>query len=1607
MSSFHRAPSSRVRFPLALTLAVVCAAAACRPAAPQAPEPELPAYAQRRDGLRPPLDTVGDIFLGQGGPGINTINQLDGRGVNAPDGIALDTSVSPPRVYLADSSNNRVLAWANAIDFANGAPADRVIGQVDAFRNTCATNSINSATLCTPRAVDVDDAGNLYVADTTNNRVLEYDSPFTTDLFADRVFGQNGSFLTNLCNLGGSASASTLCAPVGVAVDSAGNLYVTDQSNHRVLRYTTPLADQVADAVVGQPGMTQTTANGLDNRGLSNPTRLALDRSVVPNRLYVADTDNHRVLGWSDVATFTNGGPADLVIGQPNFGSTGCNAGGVSQNTLCFPRGLAVDADGSLFIADTNNNRVLAYDPPFATDTVADHVWGQAGFTTTTCNSGGLGPSSLCGPYGVALDSSGNLLVADSGNHRVLRYQGGHNGDATADVVFGQRDFVSTGCNNNSGRSAQSLCNPRGLAFDPAGNLYIADYGNHRVLEFDLALPDVIADRVFGQSNMGNGSCNAGATGNTSLCNPGSVAVDGASNVWIGDEGNSRVLGYATPLTTNFVADRWLGKSSLSSTSCAPSSSTCINGSSPAVAVDGSNHVYVADPAAHRVLQYNAPFVTGNDSAADRVLGQMDFFNTARNMVDGASLSSPTGVHVDRVASPNRLFVADASNHRVLAWSTVAVTNGQAADRVFGQGSPNAGLCNNGGLNAGSLCTPNDISTDAAGNVYISDSSNSRVLQYDTPLAAGGNTAADRVFGQTTAALNGCNTGGLSRLTLCNPRGVAVAPSGAVLVADYSNHRVLRYDTPLTSDVAADAVLGQGAFIFNGVNLLDGAGMSSPYGVAIDRSVTPNRLYVADTSNSRVLAWSDVTAFQTGSPADLVLGQPDLLTSGCNSQGVSAASLCTPVAVAVDSNGRVYVVDNDNHRVLLYNPPFTTDTVADAVIGQADFTSRSSNRGTNPGPNTLDDPSGVAVSPTFDLFVSDYDNNRVLAFVNPWADGNADFVFGQSGYTAANCNPNGVTANSLCGPYQLAVDTSVAGLRLYVADYGNHRVLAYDAPLTTDSMADFVIGQTGMDRNNCNAGLTGLCDPRGVTVDALGNVYVGDSSNDRILEFTSPRTTDASADRIYGQVSPSGTNCNQNGAVGASTLCGPRALAVDVVGNLYAADTSNHRVIVYLANNRPSATGLTLTPPAPRTNDDLLAGFNYQDVDNDPQSGSEVRWYKNGVEQPAYFGLRTLPASATGRGEQWYFTARPGDGIELGRRETSPNVTILNTAPSASLAAISPSQPKTGNALTASYEYSDADGDLAGGGEIHWFRNNVEQLDFLNQLTVPASATEKGQFWYFTVRPGDGTDLGATVTSPVVPIGNTPPVAVNVQILPASPSSTASLTVNYGFADADLDLEAGSEIRWYRNGVPQPGLNNATSVPPPLTLDDQWFYTLRPRDGVDFGVEVTSTTVVVGGSAPTVTNVRVLPALARTDDTLMVGYSYSDPDLQPERQSQIRWYKNGAQQGTYDNAPSVPASATRRGESWHFTIQPCDDTSTCGLTQTAPAAIIQNTAPTATTPAISPASPRSTEALTATYNYVDADQDSENGSEIKWFKNGIEQASLANLRTVPGSNVAR
>ena len=345
------------------------------------------------------------------------------------------------------------------------------IGQKNFAGAGCTKPAAN--TLCLPYG-EVVALKKLYIVDADYSRVLGFTSvPKKSHPSASILLGQ-----TKFSTAGRGAGKTAFSFPTAVAF-AGTQLFVNDFSNNRVLIWNKlPTKSRTpADVVVGQPDFTSTTG-ALSQTGLRNPEA---GLAVAGGKLFVSDRDNNRVLIWNEIPK-SDGAPADVVIGQPDF-TSGNN--GVSQTALNEPEGIWSDGT-RLVVADFLNSRVLIWNTiPTANDTPADVVVGQEDFTS------GAAPNpptaeSLSRPYGVASDGS-RLFVADTFNNRILVYSPfPTTNNPTASIVFGQSDFTHNAANAGAAKpSAQTLSNPYGI-FVNGKQLFVSDHENSRVLIFGI-----------------------------------------------------------------------------------------------------------------------------------------------------------------------------------------------------------------------------------------------------------------------------------------------------------------------------------------------------------------------------------------------------------------------------------------------------------------------------------------------------------------------------------------------------------------------------------------------------------------------------------------------------------------------------------------------------------------------------------------------------------------------------------------------------------------------------------------------------------------------------------------------------------------------------------------------------------------------------------------------------------------------------------------------------------------------------------------------------------------------------------------------------------------
>ena len=370
----------------------------------------------------------------------------------------------------------------------------------------------------------------------------------------------------------------------------------------------------------------------------------------------------------------------------------------------------------------------------------------------------------------------------------------------------------------------------------------------------------------------------------------------------------------------------------------------------------------------------------------------------------------------------------------LLSWqgALAQFQNAPPADGVLGQ--PDF-VSNTPGLSASMFNGPNGVAVDpATGKLFVADRGNHRVLRFSSTQALQTGGAAEAVFGQPDFT---SNASGLAADRLNNPIGVHVGPDGALWVADFSNNRVLRFDDAATkpSGAAADGVLGQPDFT-SGASGTSATEIRGPVTAFADDE---GSVWITEFSNHRVTRFDDAADKPNGAAADGVIGQPDF-TSG--SSGLSASALSSPNASYVDAEGRLWVSDNGNRRVLRFDDAADKPDGADAdgVLGQPDFTTNESNV-TQAGMTSLrfvygDDEGRLFVVQEGSHRITIYENAATLPNGAP-----ADYVWGQPDFTTgtADSPPDATSFNT---PRAIYVDD--ARDHVWVADWRNHRVLRFD-----------------------------------------------------------------------------------------------------------------------------------------------------------------------------------------------------------------------------------------------------------------------------------------------------------------------------------------------------------------------------------------------------------------------------------------------------------------------------------------------------------------------------------------------------------------------------------
>jgi hypothetical protein len=450
----------------------------------------------------------------------------------------------------------------------------------------------------------------------------------------------------------------------------------------------------------------------------------------------------------------------------------------------------------------------------------------------------------------------------------------------------------------------------------------------------------------------------------------------------------------------------------------------------------------LADTSNSRVLLWTSSIPSGPSSLPDVVL-------------DGPYFGSqgPRAVATDGT----RLLVSDAARNRIYVWNTIPTDGAALPDVLIGQPDLGSQLANQGlaGPTARTLFSPRGIAV-IAGKLYVADASNHRVLVYNS-IPTSSNAAADGVYGQPDLTSGAANRGARSPgpNTLNQPWDIA-GDATRIVIVDGGNARVLGFSAPPVNPMGppADILIGQQSWTdesqFHGPAPTHGF-----RGIPLSAAFSGSRLFVSESGN-RVVAIDYPPAPAIGAPFAFAVGQADLHGFAANRGGpIGASTMSSPRGILAHPSGAFLVADASNNRLLIFgSTPTSSAAAATAQFGQADFTGGLWNRTAYPNAHSIwvarailpFGPSWLVVQPN---------DNRLLAFNPDNLAAGPSFALGQTSLGAGTANSGGSPA---AWNFSRPQDAVRGGGQLFVADEGNSRIQVYNsAPSAYNSPADFTI----------------------------------------------------------------------------------------------------------------------------------------------------------------------------------------------------------------------------------------------------------------------------------------------------------------------------------------------------------------------------------------------------------------------------------------------------------------------------------------------------------------------------------------------------------------------
>jgi hypothetical protein len=677
---------------------------------------------------------------------------VDDRSFHWPHNLYVDTSGF---LYVADFYNDRVMKWD-----ASGNIVGWIGGGSDGWKTgSGATGAADYRSFDGPVGVFVDGTGDIYVADYFNHRVCRWSAAGTASGWIGG--GSNGWKITN-----GSTNAAdyqSFYRPYNVFVDGS-DLYVTDSWNHRVCRWST--AGNAVGWIGGAANGWRTSFGSSfasDYQSFATPSGIF----VHPHgEIYVADWSNNRITKWS-----TSGNALGWIGGGFGTWQTGSGAAsGSAEMDFEESRGVWLDVYKNIYVADTQNHRVVKRDP----------AGGFVGWIGGGSNNWKDGPGTASGsdyqsfnrPVGVFVDTGGEIYVAEHDNHRVSKWEGIEYG-----WIGGGQDGWQEGPAPLAGTSSGSFDSPVGPFVDPDGNTYMSDILNHRVCKWD-SNGNFIGWLGGGTDGWKTGSGATAGTGYRSFDHPFGIAVASNGDIYVADGWNARVSRWSAAGT----ALGWIGGAQNGwQTGNAPGMASDYRSFNTAfdVCLIGGELLIVDGPN-NRVCRWDT---AGN--AIGWIGGGSNGWKTTNGTTgasDYQSFDTPVNVRTDGSGS---LYVTEMNNHRVSQWTLTGNAVGWIGGGSNGWKTTNGAST---GSDYRSFNQPEGMYVTSAGVIYVTDVYNHRISKWTTA----GNAIGWKGGGLDTWQTGSGTTSGQDYLWFYIPEGIFVDHQGSLVVTDTSNHRVCK-----------------------------------------------------------------------------------------------------------------------------------------------------------------------------------------------------------------------------------------------------------------------------------------------------------------------------------------------------------------------------------------------------------------------------------------------------------------------------------------------------------------------------------------------------------------------------------------------------------------------------------------------------------------------------------------------------------------------------------------------------------------------------------------------------------------------------------------------